>query len=1219
MRESSDFRNYYEKISDIETGLSSIYKAKLKNTNEMRVVKVFKKQMIKNLLKNVLLREPKEEELKSYIDCFFTEINNMKISEGDNNNNINTVKFYEYFNTKEEFAIVMELCDENMISFLAKKKKGISLDEIRKIMKDLNNTFKIINEKKIIFRHLKLENILIKYMDKEKTHYIVKLKLINNSDLILKLNRLNSSLTREHNSNCLNAPEILKKEAYEEKCDLWSLGILMYVLYFKNYPYKGAAEEAILDKIKRFGQNSLKKTENSEFDNLIKQLLIEDPLKRITWKEYFMHPFFNFYEKINRIAISGYATIYKAKSKKTGELRAIKIFDKKKIKDGFIEEFLRQPTEKDLKPYYDSFYNEVKTMQIIEGKNKENKNTVKFYEYHDNKEEFTIVMELCDDNLLNVLIERKEVFKPEEIFYILNQLNNSFEIMVNNKLVHRALKLENILIKYENKEKTKYITKLKFTNESCYLEDLSKGNSLNIVISNMKILAPEILSQDNYNEKCDLWSLGIIIYVLSFKEYPYNGDTGIEILNKIKNSGQSELKKTKNKKLDYLISKLLIEEPNKRISWNQYFSLFKEQDYKKYYKLINRIGQGGFGIVYEAINIKTNEKRAIKIFDKQRIREGLRGSAINNEINLNDYMKDLFNEIENMKIVEGKNNENENTVKFYEYFDNENEFAIVMELCDESLTNFIIERKKPFSIEEIFDFLIQLNNSFKIMDENKLAHRDLKLENILVKCNSKGKIIYKIADYGTSKQLINLSRSHTTAGTLYFMAPEIIEFGNYNEKCDLWSLGIILYVLCFQKYPYKGENDFALINNINNLGQKHFEKKKHYYLDELISKLLVKDPEKRLNWKEYFNHPFITNKKYLNQITIKLLVDCKDLKKEKGIEFQNIYFLENELEKNANNKELNNEICTLYINNEQKEFKKYFKPSKEGIYEIRIIFKNPIKDCSYMFNKCKNIINLDLSSFDSSNVSNMSYMFNECSNLEEINLNNVKVNNVKDMSNMFSKCFELKKIIFPESFETKNLENMASMFYWCENLTEINFSQAFITDKVSNMKLLFGKCFNLKKLILIFFNTEEVINMNSMFSECKNLEEIVINPLIFKTDKVINMGYMFNDCQSLKEFNLSSFNINNVKYANYMFKNCKKLDEVDLSKSEMNFEANICHMFEGCNSINVINIPCLNIVDNKKIEDMFKNISTGCYININSECTNEYIKRFPFIENQINN
>ena len=343
----------------------------------------------------------------------------------------------------------------------------------------------------------------------------------------------------------------------------------------------------------------------------------------------------------------------------------------------------------------------------------------------------------------------------------------------------------------------------------------------------MKILAPEILGQDKYNEKCDLWSLGIILYVLSFKEYLYNGDTGIEILNKIKNSGQNKLKKTKNQKLDDLILKLLVEYPNKRISWNQYFSLFKEQNYKKYYKIIKRIGQGGFGTVYEAINIKTDEKRAIKIFDKQRIREDLKINILstNNEANLIEYIKKLFNEVENMKIAERKNNENENTVKYYEYFDNEIEFAIVMELCDESLTNLIINRKKPFSIEEIYDFLMQLNNTFKIMNENKLAHRDLKLENILVKHNSEGKNIYKIADYGTSKQLINLSRLHTKTGTLYFMVPEIIELGNYNEKCDLWSLGVILYVLCFQKYPYIGDNDFALINNIKNLGQRNFEKK----------------------------------------------------------------------------------------------------------------------------------------------------------------------------------------------------------------------------------------------------------------------------------------------------------------------------------------------------------------------------------------------------------
>ena len=64
----------------------------------------------------------------------------------------------------------------------------------------------------------------------------------------------------------------------------------MYVLFFKDYPYKGASEEAILSKIQQYGQSCLKKAENSEFDDLIRQ--IEDLLKRITWKDYFKHPFF---------------------------------------------------------------------------------------------------------------------------------------------------------------------------------------------------------------------------------------------------------------------------------------------------------------------------------------------------------------------------------------------------------------------------------------------------------------------------------------------------------------------------------------------------------------------------------------------------------------------------------------------------------------------------------------------------------------------------------------------------------------------------------------------------------------------------------------------------------------------------------------------------------------------------------------------------------------
>ena len=84
-------------------------------------------------------------------------------------------------------------------------------------------------------------------------------------------------------------------------------------------------------------------------------------------------------------------------------------------------------------------------------------------------------------------------------------------------------------------------------------------------------MAPEILNEEEYNSKCDLWSLGVIIYQLFFKEYPFNGNTEISLLKKI-NNGQKFLKKTNDAKLDDLIRKLLIKDPNKRYNWEQYLT-----------------------------------------------------------------------------------------------------------------------------------------------------------------------------------------------------------------------------------------------------------------------------------------------------------------------------------------------------------------------------------------------------------------------------------------------------------------------------------------------------------------------------------------------------------------------------------------------------------------------------------------------------------------------
>ena len=108
------------------------------------------------------------------------------------------------------------------------------------------------------------------------------------------------------------------------------------------------------------------------------------------------------------------------------------------------------------------------------------------------------------------------------------------------------------------------------------------------------------------------------------------------------------------------------------------------------------------------------------------------------------------------------------------------------------------EDNRYFNSEEILEIMKQLNNTFRIMIENKIIHRDLKLENILIK-EENGKNIIKLTDYGCSKRLISLSNYGNTqgVGTVIYMAPEILKGEEYNYKVDLWSIGIIIYSLYF--------------------------------------------------------------------------------------------------------------------------------------------------------------------------------------------------------------------------------------------------------------------------------------------------------------------------------------------------------------------------------------------------------------------------------------
>ena len=577
-----DYKNYY-----IDEGVISdedyykIHKASRMNTYEKFAIKVFDFNNIISDYKNDNLTDPNQKDMEAFVQGLIEQVKNMLIL---GQQNINSVQLYQCFLTKNEFAIVMELCDTDLMKKFCSQ-NAFSLQEVRGILNQLNNTFRIMANNNIIHGDLKLDNILVKYINSNKNSYILKLTDygVSNKFMLDICTKFRAKTAIGENTS----PEMLiSKDNYGQECDLWSLGILIHLLLTKNYPYPGNSDKEILNNIYKNGMRSIVKTGNNEFDHLLRRLLTKNPKDRLTWNEYFSHPFFTggdywkFYSKEKQLGKGLYYTVWKCQNINRREYRAIKIIDFKSIQSAFSKQYLRYPTEQDMKVYINHLITETENMELIGGQNEVNINTVKFYEYFITKNDFAIVMELCDTDLKKLSIAKNKTFTPEEIYGILTQLNNTFKIMAKYNLIHRDIKLENILVKYNgysNSNPTFKLTGYELSKQILNLVEKFHGK-----IGDYKYMAPEILKGEPFNQECDLWSLGVCIYLLCFKKYPFEGNTQDQVLKEIDKNPPEYLLKTNNQSLNSLISGLLNKDPRKRMTWNEYFNSPFFQKYGRY-------------------------------------------------------------------------------------------------------------------------------------------------------------------------------------------------------------------------------------------------------------------------------------------------------------------------------------------------------------------------------------------------------------------------------------------------------------------------------------------------------------------------------------------------------------------------------------------------------------------------------------------------------------
>ena len=292
-----------------------------------------------------------------------------------------------------------------------------------------------------------------------------------------------------------------------------------------------------------------------------------------------------------------------------------------------------------------------------------------------------------------------------------------------------------------------------------------------------------------------------------------------------------------------LAEKLLAEEMKLEVRQENLVIQEKGNPKKKYIP-IKLLGNGSFGSVYEAQNTIFQNSVAMKIID--------RSDDDSDE-------KEILNEINILKKLS-----HPNIVKIFEFYITRGHYYLVTEFCkDGEFFNYI---KQKFTENQLAVLFYQVFSGLWYLHDNKILHRDIKLENIMISGKEKDKVTdeelfwIKIIDFGTAKIFDKNKKEKDVVGSSYYIAPEVLK-KNYNEKCDTWSVGVILYMTLVGKAPFDGKDDEEIIYKIGHDNYNNKEPKLLAHSDEvrdLLSKLLDKDIKKRLSAKEALQHPWFT-------------------------------------------------------------------------------------------------------------------------------------------------------------------------------------------------------------------------------------------------------------------------------------------------------------------------------------------------------------------------
>ena len=303
----------------------------------------------------------------------------------------------------------------------------------------------------------------------------------------------------------------------------------------------------------------------------------------------------------------------------------------------------------------------------------------------------------------------------------------------------------------------------------------------------------------------------------------------------------------------------------------------KENEYKKWveklkiatgytnlsdiYDIKEKLGSGKFGLIKLGINKKTNQKVAIKIMSKSNM--------------ANDDLELVRTEIEILKICQ-----HPNIIQLYDVFENINYFYIIMEYCSGGdLFSYLEKRNFRLPENQACKFMHKMCAAIYYIHQYGIAHRDLKPENVLMTSNDENADL-RILDFGLSKIIGPDEKCTEPYGTLSYVAPEVLLDIPYGKEVDLWSLGVIAYLMLSGSLPFddrESEEEIARKTVSEDPPYKgSIWKKISNEAKDFIKKLLVKNPEKRMNVKEALQHEWF--RKFEGQV-IQVRRESRDVRK----------------------------------------------------------------------------------------------------------------------------------------------------------------------------------------------------------------------------------------------------------------------------------------------------------------------------------------------------